>query len=389
MFKRLLRTTNQNSFFLFGARGTGKTTYIKDIYNQNNELYIDLLDPNIEDAYVRNPRLLEEQVLALSTSTGWIIIDEVQKVPRLLDVVHKLIETTGFKFVLTGSSSRKLKRGASNLLAGRAFVYTVHPMTYKETDSEFDLFQALQWGTLPKIYSLSAETDKQAYLRAYALTYIKEEIISEQILRKLDPFRNFLEIAAQGNGKIVNYTKIAQDVGVDVKTVISYFSILEDTLIGIILPPYHRSIRKQQRKNPKFYYFDTGVKRALDRTLSIPIHTGTYEFGNAFEHFIIIEIIRIAHYLYPDWRFYYLITGGGAEIDLIISRPGLSEVIVEIKSTETIKESDIKHLNTFHDDFKNPLTLCLSRDPVRKKIGSVLCVYWKDGIEEIFLRFDP
>ena len=271
-------------------------------------------------------------------------------------MVHKLIETTRYKFVLTGSSCRKLKRGASNLLAGRAFVYTMHPISYKEAGSEFDLLQALQWGTLPKIYSFSNEADKQAYLRAYALTYIKEEIISEQILRKLDPFRNFLEIAAQTNGKIVNYTKIAQDVGVDVKTVISYFSILEDTLIGIILPPYHRSVRKQQRTNPKFFYFDTGVKRALDRTLNIPIYTGTYEFGNAFEHFIVTEIIRIARYLYPDWRFYYLLTGGGAEIDLIISRPGLPEAILEIKSKERVTEADVKTLNAFHSDFENPLS---------------------------------
>jgi uncharacterized protein len=384
MFRRLLKTTEQNSFFLFGARGTGKTTYIKDLFHGNNQLYIDLLDPISEDAYARNPRLLEEEVLALPASTGWIIIDEVQKVPKLLDVVHKLIESTRFQFVLTGSSSRKLMHGGSNLLAGRAFVYTMHPLTYKETGPEFDLFQALQWGTLPKIYSFSAESDKQAYLRAYALTYIKEEIISEQILRKLDPFRNFLEIAAQTNGKIVNYTKIADDVGVDTKTVMSYFSILEDTLIGILLPPYHRSIRKQQRKNPKFYYFDTGVKRALDRTLSIPLHKGTYEFGNAFEHFIITEIIRIARYLYPDWRFYYLITGGGAEIDLIISRPGLPEVIIEIKSAETVQQSDVRNLNTFHGDFRSPLALCISRDQTRKKIGSVLCLHWKEGIEEIF-----
>ncbi len=386
MYKRLLETTNTNSFFLFGARGTGKTTYIKENYDSENSLYIDLLLSDIEDRYTRRPEYLEQQVNALSPDVEWIILDEIQKAPRLLDIVHRLIETTQRKFVLTGSSGRKLKRGASNLLAGRAFVYSLYPFTHLELESAFDLDDALCWGMLPRIYSLTTNEEKQAYLRAYALTYLKEEIIVEQILRKLDPFREFLEIAAQSNGKIINFSKIANDVGVDTKTVISYFSILEDTLIGLLLPPFHRSIRKQQRSNPKFYYFDTGIKRALGRTLQIPLVPGTYEYGNAFEHFIITEIMRLAKYSCPDWRFSYLTTGAGAEIDLLIDRPGLPYAIIEIKSTERISESDVKNLENFYPDLDSPSAYCISRDPVRRKIGNILCVDWREGIGEIFTR---
>jgi uncharacterized protein len=385
MFKRVLNTTKNNSFFLFGARGTGKTTYLKDIFDPGESMYIDLLEPATEDLYIRNPDRLEQHVSALPAKVEWILIDEIQKVPRLLDVAHMLIEATGKKFVLTGSSGRKLKRGATNLLAGRAFVYNLHPFTSIELENSFNLKDALQWGTLPKLFSLENEEDKQAYLRAYSLTYLKEEIVAEQIVRKLDPFREFLEIAAQSNGKIINYANIAKDVGVDTKTAISYFSILEDTLIGFLLPPYHRSIRKQQRSNPKFYYFDTGVKRALERTLSLPLQEGTYAYGNAFEHFMITEIIRLSGYRYPDWRFSFLQTGGGAEIDLIIDRPGLPVALLEIKASILIDERDVRTVSRFIGDFDSPLALCVSRDSMRKKINNVLCLHWRDALRELGL----
>ena len=258
VFRRLLQIPRRHSFFLFGARGTGKTTWIREAFGPDAALYLDLLDPETEDLYRRTPGRLEQQVRALPGSVEWILIDEVQRAPRLLDVAHRLIESTGKRFVLTGSSARKLRRGASNLLAGRAFVYSLYPLTVPELQDSFVLDDALRWGTLPGLFSLDADEDRRAYLRAYALTYLKEEIVAEQIVRRLDPFRQFLEVAAQSNGAIVNYANIARDVGADPKTVITYFSILEDTLVGFLLPAFHRSIRKQQRVNPKFYFFDTG-----------------------------------------------------------------------------------------------------------------------------------
>lgn len=386
MIPRLLQTGRRNSFFLLGARGTGKTTFIRDAFDADASLYLDLLDSELEDLYRRAPSRLEQQVNALTDSVEWILIDEVQRAPRLLDVAHRLIENTPKRFVLTGSSSRKLKRGASNLLAGRAFVHNLYPLTALELGDSFDLDDALRWGTLPGIYALDAEEDKQSYLRAYALTYLKEEIVAEQIVRRLDPFRYFLEVAAQSNGSIVNYANIARDVGADPKTVLSYFGILEDTLVGFLLPAFHRSIRKQQRSNPKFYYFDTGVKRSLNRTLGIPLIAGTYEYGRAFEHFVITQIAYLSRYRNCDWRLSYLRTGADVEIDLVIERPGLPVALIEIKSSTRIDERDIRHLARFTGDFDTPLALCISRDPTRMQIGDVLCVHWREAFEVLGLH---
>ena len=385
MFDRILQTTRGNSFFLFGARGTGKTTWIKGAFDPDESLYIDLLDPEIEDTYRRTAHRLEHQVRALPDNIEWVLIDEVQRAPRLLDVAHRLIESTRKRFVLTGSSGRKLRRGASNLLAGRAFVYNLYPLTAPELEDAFGLDDALSWGTLPGIYSLRGDDDKQAYLRAYALTYLKEEIVAEQIVRRLDPFRQFLEVAAQSNGTIVNYANIARDVGVDPKTVISYFSILEDTLVGFLLPAYHRSVRKRQRANPKFYFFDPGVKRSLDRTLQVPLNAGTYEYGKAFEHFIVTQIAHLSRYRYPDWRFSHLRTGSGAEIDLVIERPGQTDAIIEIKSSPRVDDRDVRVLARFAGDFANAAALCVSRDPARMRVNGVLCLHWRDALAELGL----
>ena len=386
MFSRLLRTGRRSSFFLFGARGTGKTTYIREAFEPDASLYVDLLDPETEDLYRRTPGRLEQQVRALPGSVEWILIDEVQRAPRLLDVVHRLIETTGKRFALTGSSSRKLRRGASNLLAGRAFVHNLYPLTVPELQDAFALDDALRFGTLPGIYSLETDEDRKAYLRAYALTYLKEEIVAEQVVRRLDPFRQFLEVAAQSNGAIINYANLARDAGADAKTVASYFGILEDTLVGFLLPAFHRSVRKQQRTNPKFYFFDTGVRRALERALDVPIAAGTYEYGKAFEHFLITQIVHLARYRYPDWKFSYLRTGAGAEIDLLIERPGLPAALVEIKSSRWVDERDVRNLSRFTGDFAEALALCISRDPTRMQFDGVLCVHWSEALAELGLN---
>ena len=385
MFRRLLQVSRGNSFFLFGARGTGKTTYIGEAFDPDASLYLDLLDPEVEDRYRRRPGRLDSEVRALPAAVEWILIDEVQRAPRLLDVVHRLIEGTGKRFVLTGSSGRKLRRGASNLLAGRAFVYNLYPLTVPELQDAFVLDDALRWGTLPRIYSLAGREEKHAYLRAYALTYLKEEIVAEQIIRRLDPFREFLEVAALSSGTIINYANIARDVGADPKTIVSYFSILEDTHVGLHLPAYHRSIRKQQRANPKFYYFDIGVKRSLERTLEVPLRSGTYEFGKAFEHFVITQILHLSRYRFPDWRMFYLQTGAGVEIDLVIERPGMPVALIEIKSSDRIDERDTRGLAAFTGDFARPLALCISRDPARMQIGGVLCLHWRAALQDLGL----
>lgn len=384
MFKRLIKLPKNNSFFLFGPRGTGKTTLLENYLNPSQTIKIDLLDPDFEYRLSLRPSELSDIIKAASKNIKWVFIDEIQKIPKLLDIVHRETERGYLNFALTGSSARKLKRGAANLLAGRAFVYHLFPLTHREIGDNFHLRQALEFGTLPKLFRLP-DTEKKDFLRAYTNTYIKEEIKEEQIVRKLDPFRRFLEIAAQTNGEIVNYTNISRDVGADPKTVQSYFEILEDTLTGFLLDPFHLSVRKRQRCNPKFYFFDPGVKRALERTLTVELLPQTYAFGKAFEHFIIAEIIRLNSYLKKDYRFSYLRTKDNAEVDLIIERPGMPTALVEIKSAEKIKEQHIINLKRFGKDFEKCELFILSLDRVIKKINGVNVLHWIKGIEELGL----
>lgn len=385
MFNRISNILKNNSFFLFGARGTGKSTWLKHYFSKVDHLYIDLLHPDIEEDLSKNPGQLLDQIEALNDKKKWVLIDEVQKIPKLLDIVHLCIEKYGTKFALTGSSARKLRRGSANLLAGRAFVFSFFPLTYKELDHDFNLREVLKWGSLPQIFHYKDDLSKMRYLRTYTQTYFKEEIVVEQIVRKLDPFRHFLEIAAQQNAEVINYSNIARDVGVDTVTVKSYFQVLEDTLVGHFLPAYHKSIRKRQRSNPKFYFFDTGVKRSLENSLNLDLQEGSYAYGKAFEHFLILEIIRLNSYLEKDYRFSYLRTKDNAEIDLIVERPGQPLALIEIKSKKKVDDRDCRNLERFLKDMQPAEGFVFSNDPQTKKIGNIWALYWKDGIEKIGL----
>lgn len=386
MFDRLLRTAPSRSFFLFGARGTGKSTYVKNQWGQNH-FYINLLLDRWERRYQRNPDLLIADIDALKNRPRWVVIDEVQKVPKLLDVVHELIEsngTNGIKFVLTGSSARKLKKASANLLAGRAFHHTMYPLTHRELGKQFDLETALQWGTMPSIYSdESNESDRAEYLRSYAQTYLKEEILQEQLVRNGTAFRNFLEITAQENGKTINFSKIAKDVHVDTKTVQTYFQILEDTLVGYLLPAYTRSARKSVKLQPKFYLFDLGVKRALEQSFQLELRPRTSAYGSAFEHFIILECIRLNSYLKADFKISHYQTTAGGEIDLILSRA--KEVIaIEIKSRDLLDEVEVRKLSRAAAPLNPEKIYYVSNDPTRSLIDNVLCLHWKDFFNQVF-----
>ena len=383
MILRLIKPIESNSFFLFGARGVGKSTYLSYFCADKKVLWVDLLEPNEEDRFSRNPQELSEQIEAQKDSLEWVVLNEIQKVPKLLNIVHKQIEKNNIKFVLTGSSARKLKKEGVNLLAGRAFVYNLFPFTYTELKDKFDLNMVLKWGSLPKLEELKSDEEKKAFLSSYVLTYIKEEIWAEHVVRNLDPFRRFLEIAAQTNSEIVNFNNIARDTGTTDKTIKSYFSILEDTLTGFFLESYNKSVRKRQLKSPKFYFFDIGVKNALSRTLSLELKKGTYAYGKAFEHFVILEFIRNSEYLKNDYIFFYLKTKDGAEIDLIIERPGKTTILLEIKSTDHVDDRDTKVLENFKNEIANCELFCLSNDVNAKQIGNVQALYWKEGIKKI------
>jgi predicted AAA+ superfamily ATPase len=381
MFHRSLSPSDKRSFFLFGARGTGKSTLLKTLLPAAEAHTIDLLTE--EARFALDPKELIREAEAVRAQ--WIVIDEIQKVPELLDIVHALIERKRWKFALTGSSARKLMRGGANLLAGRAFTYSLFPLTHRELGDRFDLRSVLEHGSLPEVFHLTEQEDRHQYLRAYAQTYLKEEIQAEPVVRRLNPFRKFLEVSAQSNGKILNFTAIARDVGSDPKTVQEYFRILEDTLLGTLLEPYHASIRKRQRQNPKFYFFDPGVTRALARTLTQALLPQTYAFGNAFEHFVINEILRLNAYGNRDYAFSYLRTKDDAEIDLIVERPGLPTALIEIKSSAQIREHDVAPLARLHQDFRNAEAFCLSCDPIAKRIGAVHALPWEEGIRDLGL----
>lgn len=382
MFQRLLHLPKNQNFFLFGPRNTGKSTLIQQ--NFPDALLIDLLNPEEEERYLRNPNTLKHEVLA-ATQTH-IVIDEIQKIPKLLDVVHYLIETTQKYFVLTGSSARKLKHGGANLLAGRAFVYHLFPLCTFELGDAFDLNTSLTWGGLPKIYHHQTDEDRAEFLKAYAHTYLKEEIWSEHIVRKLDPFQKFLEIAAQMNGRIINTHKIAQDVGVDDKTINQYFEILEDTMIGFLLHGFQHSARKRLSAKPKFYFFDTGVKRALARQLSLSIVPSTYDYGDAFEHFIILECQKLASYHRKDFQFSYFMTQDGVEIDLVVERPGQPLLFIEIKSKTDVQERDIKELAFLKSSFLEAEMVCFSQDKRSKIIHNISVVPWQEGLVRYFSK---
>lgn len=280
---RLLKLPKEHSLFLFGARNTGKSTLIKEVY-ADTCIILDLLKKKTEARFLRNPDELYDIIMGLPEAITHVIIDEVQKNPALLDVVHDLMGETKKYFIMTGSSARKLKQGGANLLAGRAFVYHMYPLTHIELGDTFDLDHALHWGTLPQIFTQDSDEMKKEFLYAYAHTYLKEEIWNEHFIRDLDPFRRFLEVAAQYNGKLINFTNIARDVGVTDKTIKSYYAILEDTLIGFFLEPYHDSFRKRLSHQPKFYLFDTGITRALAFLTDVKFAKKTNAYGNAFEH---------------------------------------------------------------------------------------------------------
>ena len=382
MKKRLLELANDQNILLFGARNTGKSTLIKQTLNQESTFIIDLLDWQQEQRYARDPQLLEAEVKALGKATSWVVIDEVQKISSLLDVVHRLIESTDKHFIMSGSSARKLKRGHANLLAGRAFVKHLYPFSFIELGRDFELDTALTYGMLPKVYEYTSKTSRADFLRTYTHVYLKEEIWAEHLIRKLQPFQYFLEVAAQTCGTPLNIANIARDVGVDHETVQQYFAILEDTLVGFHLPAFQHSFRKRLGKKPKFYFFDIGVQRALSRTLSLPLSSRSYEYGNLFEHFVIIECYKLIQYFYPDYRLSHLRTHDDVEIDLVIERPGLPLLMIEIKSSTTVRSDHLRPLKQIKQELGNKVECtCFAQVPRAQNYDEITVFPWQHGIE--------
>ncbi|MBI5210924.1 MAG: ATP-binding protein [Elusimicrobia bacterium] len=384
MYRRHLAIPKNNSFFLFGPRGSGKSTLLQNELPPSKALWLDLLDPDQEAEFQLQPGRMLERWLAAEPRPEWIVIDEVQKAPKLLDVVHQTIERYRILFALTGSSARKLKRGGANLLAGRAFVFHLHPLTAFELGSDFSLADALQWGTLPKAVALQGPEDRKRFLRAYIQTYIKEEIQVEQAARKIEPFRKFLEVAAQSNGDILNYSRLGREAGIEAKSVERYFQILSDTLLGFFLEAYHPSVRKRQLSKPKFYFFDLGACRAAQNSLDIPLVPRTFAYGRAFEHLVILECLRLNDALERGFAFSYLRTKDDAEVDLIIERPGKSALLIEIKSSDRVDPAELRNLRDLGKAIRGSERMVLCRERLPREADGVSIFPWQDGLRRIF-----
>ncbi len=313
LFKRSLRLdASRRSAFLFGPRMTGKTFLLKEL---PSDLFVDLLDPELELRLKTSPRLFWEQVSALR-NRALIVVDEVQRAPALLDYVQKGIEEKHLSFILSGSSARKLKRGGANLLGGRARDLKLHPLTLMELGSHFDIQKACWFGTLPGVAQYLAQGDEKearSLLRSYATTYVKEEIQAEALTRNVGAFQRFLQVAVQGNAQIVEFANISRECSVPSSTVKEYYSILEDTLMGDFLWPWNASERKKAR--PKFYFFDCGVVRAVQNRLGDPPTPA--EMGFLFETWLVREIRRLRDYGDKEHRFSFW-RQGAHEIDLLV-----------------------------------------------------------------------
>ncbi len=379
MINRFQKLPLNKTFFLLGPRQTGKSTLLKNTFSAEKSYWYNLLETDTYTRLASHPELFREEVLARAPHISHVIIDEVQRVPELLNEVHLLSEQAESPFfVLTGSSARKLKVNKANLLAGRALNFTLFPLTLQELGDQFSLSKALRFGTLPRIYLEKTDAEASDRLRAYVDTYLKEEIQFEANLRNLPPFLQFLSLAAEENGHQISYSNMSRETGVSYQTIKGFFQILEDTLVGQMLYPYSKSVRRRLSKHPKFYFFDLGVRRALTRKLHVPLERHTKEFGEAFEHFLILEIIRLSTYQQWDCTFSFYRTSAGAEVDLIIETPHGRIIALEIKTSESPSEKDLRGLKSFRDICPKAELFMASFAAHGRKMGDVSILPWQD-----------
>jgi predicted AAA+ superfamily ATPase len=353
------------SFFLWGPRQTGKTTLLRETYPDSR--WVDLLKAEEFRRYVARPELLRQEIEAEKPRPGrQIVIDEIQKIPALLDEVHWLIENRELHFALCGSSARKVKRGAANLLGGRAMRYELHGLSAGELGREFDLDRMLNHGYLPRIYAASRP---KRMLDAYIADYLKEEVAAEGLVRNLPTFSDFLDAAALSDGEIVNFSNIARECGVSSHTTKSHFEILEDTLLGRWLPAYRKRPKRRVIRAPKFYFIDVGVVNRLARRGELS--PGSELYGKAFENWVFHELSAFVSYREFDGELSYWRLASGVEVDFVL---GDMQLAIEAKSSTRITRDHLKGLRSLVEDHprvERRIVVC--REPRARKTD--------DGIE--------
>jgi len=355
----------KQSFFLFGPRGTGKSTWLKRHYPESE--VIDLLTPELFRLYSARPERLQEVASGAEGKT--IIIDEVQKVPELLDVVHELLEEeNGIQFILTGSSARKLKRTGVDLLAGRAIVKTMHPFMAAELGKTFSLADSLEIGLVPLITNALSP---QETLASYVALYLKEEVQMEGVVRNIGAFSRFLEAASFSHGSTINVSEIARECQVKRKTVDNYLAVLDDLLLSFRVPVFSRRAKRHLISHPKFYYFDSGIFRSLRPTG--PLDSPQEIDGAGLEGLVAQHLKAWIAYGNKPCNLYYWQTKSGVEVDFILYGQDTFWAI-EVKNSATIKNKMLKGLTTFQEDYPEAQTLLLYRGNERLKINDTLCL---------------
>lgn len=370
--KQILEGAESESLFLWGARQTGKSTLLKSLFP--NALWFDLLKSDVFERFQKNPVQFRESILATATGTV-VIVDEIQKIPALLDEIHWLIVNHQTRFVLSGSSPRKIIRSGANLLGGRALRYELYPLIYAEIPN-FDLQRALNNGLLPRHY-LSDNPKK--LISAYIGNYLRDEIIAEAKIRNIGAFTKFLEAAAFSNGEMVNYTNIASDCGVSSITIKEYFQILEDTLIGRFVPSYQKKPKRRVILASKFYYFDIGIANYLLKRGKIEV--GSEVFGSAFEHFIYHELYAHSNYSELNYTISYWRTASQIEVDFIL---GDHKVAIEVKGTDNVQSRHLKGLKSFSEEYEVNKLIVVSNDALERIVGEVTVLPWRIFLQKLW-----
>ncbi len=367
-FLNLQALVEKKSHFLLGPRQTGKTFLVRQTLPEIR--VYDLLDTATYLTLSQNPARIAEE---LTPRDRVVVIDEIQRLPELLNEVHKAIETSGIRFLMTGSSARRLRRGGVNLLGGRARTKYLHPLTYRELGNRFELRRAVDRGLLPSIYF---SDDPGADLQAYAGLYLQQEIIAEAATRNVPAFSRFLRVAAFCNGTIVNFTGVANDAQVPRTTVYEYFEILKDTLILQELPAWRKSSKRKPLVSSKYYFFDVGLVGTLQGREFRP---GTPEFGEAFETYLMHELASHRDYVSGEplsfWR-----SASGFEVDFIIG----DHTAVEVKAKGNVARQDVKSLRALHEEGRLKRLVCVSLEPRRRSIEGVTVLPYREFLEELW-----
>ena len=373
MYSRLIEPPKDKSFFLFGPRGTGKTTWVKSRFKE--AVYLDLLEAELFNDLLANPQRLEN--LIPKNSKDWVIVDEVQRIPELLNEVHRLIEKYRYKFILTGSSARKIRRKGVNLLAGRALSYHLYPLTAIELKEDFNLNHSLTYGGLPCVYT---EENPKGYLESYVKTYLEEEVQQEGFTRNLGAFSRFLEAASFSQGSVLNISSVARECSIERKVVENYFTILEDLLIAYRIPVFAKRAKRRMVSHPKFYFFDVGLYRTLRPMgpLDMPEEVG----GHAFETLFLQELVAINSYLKLGYNIFYWKTSNNVEVDFVLyGDRGIKAF--EVKRTGKVSSSMTKGLKALLKDYPKAKVYFIYGGERRLREGDIEILYIRDALKEL------